>query len=59
MDITSQLENSEKTLKSLFPVNIETGAVGLGDGAWLLLVPRSSIHGERVGQGTAVLAAGV
>ena len=28
MAITSQLEIAKKTLKSLFPVNIETGAVG-------------------------------
>ena len=33
--------------------------VGLGDGAWLLSVPRSFIHRLRVGQGPAVLAVGV
>ena len=43
-------------LKSLFPVNIETGAVGSGDGAWLLFVPRSYIHRFKVGQEPAVLA---
>ena len=43
-------------MKSLFPVNMETGAVGSGDGAWLLQVPRSSIHKLRVGQEPALLA---
>ena len=56
MAITSQLEIAKKPL---FPVNIETGAVGSGDGAWLLQVPRSSIHKLRVGQEPAVLALGV
>ena len=50
MAITNQLEIAKKTLKSLFPVNIETGAVGSGEGAWLLSVPRSSVHWVRVGQ---------
>ena len=59
MAITSQLEIAKKTLKSLFPVNIETGAVGSGEGAWLLSVPRSSVHWVRVGQGPAVLAVDV
>ena len=60
MAITSQLEIArKKTLKSLFPVNIETGAVGSGEGAWLLSVPRSSVHWVRVGQGLAVLAVDV
>ena len=66
MAITSQLEitkkktkkkNKKKTLKSLFPK--ETGAVGSGDGALLISVPRSSIHRLRVGQAAAVLAVGV
>ena len=51
--------NSEKTLKSLFPVNIETRAVGSREGAWLLSVPRSSVHWVGVGQGPAVLAVDV
>ena len=37
-------------------MNIETGAVGSGEGAWLLSVPRSSVHWVRVGQRSAVLA---
>ena len=49
--------NSEKTLKSLCSVNLETRTVGSGDGAWLLSVPRSSIHRLR-GQEPAVLALG-
>ena len=48
--------NSEKTLKSLFAVNMETGA---GDDAWLLSMPRSSRHRLRVEQGQNVLAVGV
>ena len=59
MAITSQLEIAKKTLKSLFPVNIETGTVGSGKSAWLLSVPRSSVHWVRVGQGPAVLAVDV
>ena len=46
-------------LKSLFPVNTETGAVGSGEGAWLLSVPRSSVHWIRVGQGPVMLAVDV
>ena len=46
MAITSQLEIEKKN-----PVNIETGAVGSGDGARLLSVPKSSIHWVRVEQG--------
>ena len=46
-------------MKSLFPVNMETGAVGSGEGASLLSVPRSSVHWVRVGQGPAVLAVDV
>ena len=61
MAITNQLEIAKKktTLKSLYPVNIETGAVGLGEGSWLLSVPKSSVHWVRVGQGPAVLAVDV
>ena len=59
MAITSQLAIAKKTLKSLFPVNIETGAVRSGESAWLLSVPRSSVHWVRVGQGPAVLAVDV
>ena len=59
MAITNQLEIAKKALKSLYPVNIETGAVGLGEGTWLLSVPRSSVHLVRVGQGPAVLAVDV
>ena len=33
--------------------------VGSDDGAWLLSVPKSSIHKLRVGHGLAVLAVGV
>ena len=43
-------------MKLLFPVNIQTGAIGSGDGAWILSVPRSSKHKVGVGQGPAVLA---
>ena len=43
-------------MKSLFPANTETGAVGSGDDAWLLSVPRSSSHRLRVGHGQDVLA---
>ena len=49
MAITNQLEIGEKTLKSLYPVNIETGAVGLGEGTWLLSVHRSYVHWVRAG----------
>ena len=46
-------------MQSLFPVDVETGAVGSGDCARLLSVPRNSVHWVRVGQGSAVLAVGV
>ena len=60
MAITNQLEIvKKKPLKSLYPVNIETGAVGLGEDTWLLSVPRSSVHWVRVGQGPDVLAVDV
>ena len=45
-------------MKSLFPVNMETWAVGSGDGALILSVSRSSSHRLRVGQGLDVLAVG-
>ena len=54
MAITNQLEIvKKKTLKSLYPVNIETGAVGLGEDTWLLSVPRSSVHWVRARAGCA------
>ena len=58
MDITSLLYIAKKIFKSLFPVNKDTGAVGSGDGALLLSVPRSFIPWVRVGQGPALLAVG-
>ena len=58
MDITSQTRITEKTLNSLFPVDI-AGAVESGDGARLLSVPRSSIHWVRVGQWPTVIAGDV